>query len=56
MPRRCRKIVSGPGNCRGLDRDKWYLCRSERREKGAGELIRADVPLWKLTAARAVGY
>ncbi|CAG9248140.1 hypothetical protein BDI4_210149 [Burkholderia diffusa] len=26
------------------------------REKGAGEPVRADVPLWKLTAARAVGY
>ncbi|WP_204371269.1 hypothetical protein, partial [Burkholderia cenocepacia] len=56
MPVRRRKIVSGSGNCRGVDRDKWYLCRSGRREKGAGELIRADVPLWKLTAAKAVGY
>ncbi|QOH37879.1 hypothetical protein C7S14_2508 [Burkholderia cepacia] len=36
---RHRKIVAGSGIGRGLDRHKWYLCRSERREKGAGEPI-----------------
>ncbi|CAM2168975.1 hypothetical protein BC2230_10787 [Burkholderia cepacia] len=36
---RHRKIVAGSGIGRGLDRHKWYLCRAERREKGAGEPI-----------------